>query len=261
MITRGVTIWIFRALTVLGLSAWYFGSFFVAISNTYNLWTIAGVIGLIGLVGTLMTGKPTTVYSPEYSSVFREVGWDVEVAGAVLGKIPSHALNVSGLAEQQFKPLYRAQQVSTPDVWFVIGNVLTPVTTTEGSGILSQAQPVIIGLTRMTKSLPGWATIRPLQRLEKRLQHEVSVESREFNRLFDVHGTSARMVFQILPPDLMSWLLDNPLRPWVAIEANFISVTIPRLITAAEVTILVEQIKHIRLSIEKSGILEQSSST
>lgn len=255
IIQRAVLSWVLRGVGVIGVSWWYFGS--MSPSTPWYFWSmLAAPLGVVLIIISLWLTKPTSTYSVDYSRPWREQGWDVSVAGDASGATPLHVLDVSEIVGQRFKPLYTAVSTAHPDIKVVIGNVVMPLGWTGDTGVIRNATPVVIGLHTLAGSIPGWINVRPTPIMEKMIRKEITLESIEFNKIFDVQGTAARLAFAVLPPDLMSWYMDLDQSVWLHLEGNQVCLVLPRLIRANEVPEFINHLESLGSMIQRGSTLE-----
>lgn len=220
--------------------------------------TLFVLIGSVVYLVSVLLGRVTGRYSPEYSRPFRAQGWTVDVAGDYTGRLPEHLFDISELAGQYRKPLFVATQPERlTDIRCVIGNVMTKVNALEEQGHTERSDPFVSAVITLSDSIDGWVNVRPTPLLEKIVGGDVALESIEFNRLFGVHGSVAKTVFLAMAPNLMAWYQDLQPRPWLHIEENEAALTFPRLLNDDEVSRLPSMLYDFKKLIEHSGVLKR----
>lgn len=256
MITRGATIWGSGTLA-LSSATMIFGSIYfsspVLPGMVYLLLTVMLFVSLVILILSL---RPTAPVSPNTAN-YREAGWDVEVSGAGTSRLAEHVLDISELAGQEIKPLYRVTKYAEPNFAFVIALIQTPATFVGNSGYhLDSICTIVQGV--LPARIEGWISVKPTEFLEQSLGQDIDLESIEFNRLFEIKSSSTKQAFLGLAPNLMSWFMDLPRGVWLHIEGNQVSLVFTRDLSPNEITAASGNIRRLVDLVKHGGALEKN---
>lgn len=115
--------------------------------------------------------------------------------------------------------------------------------------------------TKMESSLPGSIQLRPRRsRFIQYLVTPVKTESVHINEEVDILAYPKKLAFQVFPPDFLDWYNNLPVRPWIIVRNDKLTVVYEGAKDLQYITKTVEWFKTITKYVQRSGALEKAKS-